>query len=205
MKRKAFEKEDELFKAALEEFSTNSYEEASLNKIVKNAGISKGTFYYHFQDKQALYIYILEQSVKAKWDFINERIKDFDDLDNNRDIFEIFKLQARIGMEFAKKYPKFHMLGKMFSKERGKEIYQIAKGTLGKGSDDLLETMVSRAIEKGDLRKDLPKKFILKIISHLLMNFDEIFNEDEDFELEKIIENLDNYVSFMKYGLGSCT
>ncbi len=35
------------------------------------------------------------------------------------------------------------------------------------------------------------------------MNFDEIFNEDKYFELEKMIENLDNYASFMKYGLGS--
>lgn len=203
MKKQNFDKSDELLKAALEEFSTNSYEDASLNKIIKNAGISKGTFYYYFQDKKDLYIYLLEQSVKAKWDFINERIKDVNDLDNNGDIFETFKLQARIGLEFARKYPKYHMLGKMFSKEKGKEIYEAAKDVLSRESDDLLEAMISRAIEKGELRKDLPKEFIHRIISYLFSNFDEIFNTDEDLELEKVIENLDYYVSFMKYGLGS--
>jgi len=202
VKRETFEKEEELLKAALEEFSTNSYEEASLNKIIKNAGISKGTFYYHFKDKQDLYIYLLEQSVKAKWDFINARMKVFDDLITDGDIFETFKLQARIGLEFAKTYPKYHMLGKMFSKEKGNEIYEIAKDILGRESDNVLESMISRAIEKGEFRKDLPEEFIFKIIRFLFMNFDEIFNVDENVKLDKMIENLDHYVSFMKNGLG---
>lgn len=73
MKEKTFERKTELLEAALDEFAAKSYDDASLNTIIKNAGISKGTFYYHFADKQALYLFLLESSVKSKWDFINEK------------------------------------------------------------------------------------------------------------------------------------
>jgi len=36
---------DELYEAALDEFSEKSYDEASLNSIIKTAGLNKGRFY----------------------------------------------------------------------------------------------------------------------------------------------------------------
>lgn len=72
MKEKSFEKKSELFEAALSEFSSKK-EDASLNNIIKNAGISKGIFYYHFKDKQELYIYLLKSSVEVKLAFTNNQ------------------------------------------------------------------------------------------------------------------------------------
>ena len=40
-----------LREAAFDEFSKRRYEQASLNDIIKNAGISKGSLYHHFGDK----------------------------------------------------------------------------------------------------------------------------------------------------------
>lgn len=202
MKEKSFEKKKELIEAALDEFTIKNYEEASLNNIIKNAGISKGTFYYHFQDKQSLYLYLLKHSVKTKWKFIKNRIKEYPEFHEEKDIFEKFKLQARIGAEFATAFPKYHMLSKMFTKERGNEIYEVAKDVLGKNIDESLETMIHDAVDRGDFRNEFPKEFIVKIVNHLFMNFDEIFNSEEDFELERMIKNLDDYVDFIKYGLG---
>ena len=48
--------EEELIKAALIEFGDKGYENASLNNILKEAGISKGTFYYHFKNRRIIYI-----------------------------------------------------------------------------------------------------------------------------------------------------
>ncbi len=44
LKEKSFERKTELLEAALDEFTSKSYEDASLNMIIKNAGISKGLF-----------------------------------------------------------------------------------------------------------------------------------------------------------------
>lgn len=202
MKEKSFERKKELLEAALDEFTGKNYENASLNTIIKNAGISKGTFYYHFQDKQALYLFLIETAQKAKWEFMNNRIRENTESFEGKDIFEGFKLQARVGMEFAAKYPKYHRLSIMFAKEKGNRIYEYAKSILGVSTESMIEEMVEKAIEHGDFNNRFSKDFIVKIMSYLFINFDEIFGTDEDFELERMVENLNNYVDFMKYGLG---
>lgn len=202
MKKKSFERKNELLEAALVEFTHKNYENASLNTIIKNAGISKGTFYYHFQDKQALYLFLLESTSKTKWEFI-KRYMEKNSVDFDRmDIFEGFKLQARIGIEFASKFPKYHRLGIMFAREKGNKIYEDIKDILGVSTEQIIEEMVKKAIKNDNLNNTFSKDFIVKIMSYLFLNFDEIFNTDEDFKLETMLENLDNYVDFMKNGLG---
>ncbi|NYB75175.1 TetR/AcrR family transcriptional regulator [Sedimentibacter hydroxybenzoicus DSM 7310] len=200
MKEKSFEKKQELLEAALNEFSSKKYEDASLNSIIKSAGISKGTFYYHFKDKQELYIYLLESSSKVKWEFINKNIKS-SSTEEKGDIFATFRLQARIGAEFASIHPKYHNLSRMFVKEKGNEIYDTAKNVLIEDDINPLNEIIENAVKKGDFRNDLPGEFIIKIISHLFTHFEDVFNSEDDMELGNIIKNLDYYVDFMKNGL----
>ena len=42
-------------------FIENGYDGASLNEIIQKAGISKGSFYYYFEDKSDLYLTVLKQ------------------------------------------------------------------------------------------------------------------------------------------------
>ncbi len=53
------EKRMALINAAMKEFGTNSFEKASTNVIVKEAGISKGLLYHYFTNKQAIYDYMV--------------------------------------------------------------------------------------------------------------------------------------------------
>ena len=46
MKEELFWRKNELIEAALDEFSVHSYQNASLNKIIKNAGISRYLLIY---------------------------------------------------------------------------------------------------------------------------------------------------------------
>jgi TetR/AcrR family transcriptional regulator len=199
MKEKSFDREEELLEAALEEFSTNSYEKASLNNIIKRAGISKGTFYYHFQDKQALYLYVLEHAVNAKWEFIRDTVQEGGVVADGTDIFELFKLQARAGAQFARAHPQYHMLGKMFAKEKGNDIYAVAKAALGKDGEVPLASMIDSAIDSGVFKERFSRNFIVRVISHMFATFDEVFGDEVD--LDMVIKNLDDYVDFMRYGL----
>ena len=76
MKEKSFWRKNELIEAALDEFSTHSYQNVSLNKILKNAGISKGKFYYRFKDKKALYLFLQESAYKDQLEFQDKRMKE---------------------------------------------------------------------------------------------------------------------------------
>lgn len=44
-------KKRKLLEAAMKEFGTHGYEVASINRILEDAGFSKGSFYYYFDDK----------------------------------------------------------------------------------------------------------------------------------------------------------
>lgn len=201
MKEKSFGRERELIDAALEEFATKSYDNASLNNIIKSAGISKGTFYYHFSDKQALYLYLLEHGVRAKWEFINSAIQEGLDISEVKDIFQMFKLQARMGAQFAETFPKYHMLSKMFAREKGNDIYAVAKDALGTDVNVPLQSMISAAIDSGAFKERFSREFIVRIITHMFATFDDVFDGEGDLELDRMIKNLDDYVDFMRYGL----
>jgi AcrR family transcriptional regulator len=54
-KRLDAEKKHAILEAAAEEFADKGFEGASTNRIIENAGMSKGAFYYYFDDKADLY------------------------------------------------------------------------------------------------------------------------------------------------------
>lgn len=54
------EKQMLLLKASKEEFSKNLFTEVSINKIIKDCGISRGSFYMYFDDKEDLYHYLIK-------------------------------------------------------------------------------------------------------------------------------------------------
>ncbi len=56
------EKRQRLLDAAWEELTTVSFEKASINHIIRNANISRGSFYQYFADKNDLLHFLLEQA-----------------------------------------------------------------------------------------------------------------------------------------------
>lgn len=53
------DKQTRLMDAASREFSAKPYNEASINKIIQEAGIPRGSFYMYFQDKEELFRYLV--------------------------------------------------------------------------------------------------------------------------------------------------
>lgn len=81
------EKQKKLLDAAKKEFSLHLLEDVSINQIIKNAGISRGSFYMYFEDKEDLYSYFL----KYYHGILHERV--FVHLENtNGDIIKTWKL-----------------------------------------------------------------------------------------------------------------
>ena len=63
-----FDKLDEprkktILAAAAEEFGERGFEQASYNRIIERAGISKGAMYYYFADKDDLYRTVLDSAL----------------------------------------------------------------------------------------------------------------------------------------------
>jgi AcrR family transcriptional regulator len=54
-----------LLDLALEEFAERGFQEASLNEILSKVGISKGAYYYYFDDKEDLFATAIESAQDA--------------------------------------------------------------------------------------------------------------------------------------------
>ena len=50
--------------AAIKEFARVPFEKASINQIIQNADISRGSFYTYFEDKQDVVLYIFEDNAR---------------------------------------------------------------------------------------------------------------------------------------------
>ena len=53
-----------ILSAALAEFSARGFHDASLNRVIEAAGISKGSFYYYFDGKDDLYAHVARVEVE---------------------------------------------------------------------------------------------------------------------------------------------
>ena len=81
----------ELFKASIEEFSSNSFAIASTNEIIKKSKINKGSFYYRFTNKEELFIALADHIIVTQIDLFNQRSISLNNLDSLSDVlFEFF-------------------------------------------------------------------------------------------------------------------
>lgn len=186
---------------SLNEFCDYTYENASLNRIIKNSGASKGSFYYHFENKESLYQTLLEESVKAKWAFINDFTKEQSGDFHSMDLFDQFLFQAKAGLIFAEKEPKYAKLATMFSKEKGTPIYDKMIGIIGGDATEMLRQMIAKAYEKGEINRQFSLEFVTQVLVKLFSDYDVFFYEEDS--LDRNLSKLDEFVRFMKEGFGS--
>ena len=192
---KSFEHKQKLLDAALTEFNAYGYEQASINRILDKAGMSKGQFYYHFKNKKALYFALLELGIQKKLEY-------FQGLnllgDSPDDIFSLFKMQIRHGLAFAREYPAINELSRAFLREKGSPIFEKVMAKHSFKDNEVIGHLIEMAYQRGEFRDDLPLPFIKMMIGYL-------FNQTADFanmnNLAEIEQNMDHLIDFMRNGL----
>ncbi|MCA9973848.1 MAG: TetR/AcrR family transcriptional regulator [Anaerolineales bacterium] len=60
------EKRDAILAIAIDEFADHDYKSASISRIVRQAGIAKGSFYQYFDDKKDLYLHLVDLVTQEK-------------------------------------------------------------------------------------------------------------------------------------------
>ncbi len=88
------EKQKKIIDAAKSEFSKNGFYDASINKIIKDAGIPRGSFYQYFETKEDLFLYLFGQCVEVFREDITAQMEQ-----KEIDLFEFYLLIFEVGIK----------------------------------------------------------------------------------------------------------
>lgn len=174
---KPFEHADALFAAAVAEFAAQGYEQASLNTILRHAGMSKGQFYYHFDGKQALYLALIGRMIAIKRAFMAQTLSP---AALRGDLFADLRTLLQHGLAFRRAHPLIDRFSSAFVKEKGTPIYARALAQYNLHDDALLAALVTAAAQRGQLRADLPPALVGRLIAHLLTHAAELIDFDDE-------------------------
>ena len=73
------EKQKKILESAVSEFTQRGFDGASLNQIISTAGLSKGSFYYYFENKIDLLVGVLEAFFSPDFIIILDELKQSSD------------------------------------------------------------------------------------------------------------------------------
>ena len=166
---KGFEHSEALYHAAINEFATAGYAAASINTILRNAGMSKGQFYYHFENKQALYFALIEVLIARKAAFMADRTR-VGAPDTPADFFTVLGQQIELGLAFARAHPEIEAFSQSFLREQGNPIYAAALARYNLAGDNQLNALIASAHRRGAFRAGLPVDFVQRIVQIVLTN-----------------------------------
>lgn len=101
------EKQEKVFQAALHEFAMNGYRNASMNSVVKAAGISKGSLFQYFRTKQALFDGVVEIAAGR----VKIYLKQVRDETERENFFERLEQLLYAGFSFIDRH---HLLARIY-------------------------------------------------------------------------------------------
>lgn len=134
------EKRQRIIDEALSEFARYPYHQASLSRIVRRAGIAKGSVYQYFEDKFDLYMHLLELTAEAKLKYID---RELDRLPGSAGLFEKLVASIRGGLQMAAERPELLQLGDRLLAESEEFLHAV----MARFADLSGSTIVSWIIE----------------------------------------------------------
>jgi TetR/AcrR family transcriptional regulator len=158
------EKQEKVFEAAVGEFASKGYKNASMNSLVKAAGISKGSIFQYFQSKQNLFDGVMHIAT----DRVKLYLKQVRDDTRELNFFERLKRMLHAGFRFIDRHPLlariyFHLLQSGEAPSGSEEILQLRKQ-----ANEFLVDLLREAIERGEIREDLDVERVAFLLNALL-------------------------------------
>lgn len=141
---------DKILKVAVKLFSEYGYHRTTMDMITQEAGIAKGTLYWHFSSKKDLFLKILESDLNNYFNFL-KHIKDNHQLTSQQKLEKI--IETKIDLSPKKKSIIKEI---MSNKEEIDEDFKDRMKELRKKHTNLLADIFSQGIEDGEFNLEDP-------------------------------------------------
>jgi TetR/AcrR family transcriptional regulator len=180
--------------AAVHEFAEYGFKQASVNRIVKETGIAKGSLYQYFAGKEALYLHVFTDFIEL----VKQTVKNSETPDDD-EVFSRIRFVIKAGMQFIRTHPEyFRLYSRLLSEEespyRSELLAQVRFFPI-----EYFEPLIRKGQDDGAIRTDVSIELIVFMIDAVLDRFlltvssgqgNESICRDNSGESEKVIDQI---------------
>lgn len=195
------EKRTKIMNVSMAEFSQYGFENSSTNRIVQNAGISKGSLFKYFQSKDELYFYILDMVTEELTAGLARET-----LGLSKDLFERIVQYAEMEFAWYLRHPeKCRLITAAFTKS-ATAVYQKVEARYGERGQAIYDGLLEGVDASGlrlDKRKtaDMVKWFLKGFNEDFVADIQSRWDGDIDGMRREYMESLAGYMVVLKSGL----
>ena len=174
-----------IFESAIKIFSESGYRGATMDDIAANAGLAKGTLYYHFTSKEEIFNFIVEEGLKI----LQNQVIEVQEM-NIGPIEKLIKI-CKIQLTFLYGYTDFFkvVMSQLWGNEsRQDELRQKIRRYINEIEINIKNAMENGQIEKGDIEL-IAFQFFGSLCSSAIYESIHI----EKISLDNIIESTINF------------
>ena len=145
------EKRERVLSAAITEFADKNYSNASMNMVVKAAGISKGALFKYFNNKAGLFAYVYRMALGRVKDYLR-RVRDESETE---DFFSRLEKVMLAGVEFIHHHPGLAAIYYRIVFTGDSPYKREIVDEVHRESLEFIKSLIEKGIERGELRPDL--------------------------------------------------
>lgn len=143
-------KQEKITLAAVREFGEKGYRSASINAMVKELGIAKGSVYQYFEDKSSLFLYVFADSMEK----VKQYLKKVRSETVDQPVSSRFKKTLEAGVRFIEEHPSVYRLYVTFLNDDSMPMRQELLSALRLYSLEYIVSLLETAKEKGELKPE---------------------------------------------------
>jgi len=161
------EKRERVLGAAINEFAGKNYNNASMNEVVKSAGISKGALFKYFKSKAGLFAFVYNMALSR----VKEYLRQVRDESEGDDFFTRLQKVMSAGLDFINVHPGlaaiyYRIVFTGDSPYKREIVEEVHRESL-----EFITSLIQRGIEKGELRADLDPRISAFMVEAVVDRF----------------------------------
>lgn len=161
------DKQERVLDAALAEFADRGYQAASLNRLVAQAGIAKGSLYQYFPNKEGIFQYIFGHAL----DQVRRILTSVKDDTLEEDFFSRLEKSLWAGVDFLKQHPRIFNLYLKIQFDKNMPLREEFLSAVRRHATEYFASLVRRAQSRGELRPGVSRDAVLFLLDAVFDRF----------------------------------
>jgi TetR/AcrR family transcriptional regulator len=161
------DKQERVMDAALAEFADQGYQQASLNRMVAQAGIAKGSLYQYFPNKEGIFSHIFQYALKV----VGRTLITVKDETLEENFFVRLEKSLLAGVRFLREHPRIFSLYLKIQLDKHVPFREEFLAAVRRHATEYFASLVRRAQSRGELRPGVPRDATLFLLDAVFDRF----------------------------------